>query len=164
MYLLGEPILCPGDIFLFGETPLLSTSSPSFMSESGGTFSFALSGPKSASPSVRLFFLLNLRCFNTGLGFFGVSSSNEMTKPLEGSAVSLSTSVFMFPSVSASSSVILFCTVGTEAGPDNELAPLASPAPRLLSLNVEEMVGRVVLAGDGGDVTAATQVGSRPSA
>ena len=74
-----------------------------------------------------------------------------MTKPFEGSAASLRTSVFMLLSVSCSSSVILLCTVGTELGPDSDPGPLPSPDPLLRSLKVELMVGRPVLVGDGGD-------------
>ncbi len=74
---------------------------------SGGTFSFLeLLLPSEDISETRLFFLLLMRRgFNWGFGFFGVSSSNEIMKPFEASASSLSFSVFMAAKASASSSV-----------------------------------------------------------
>ena len=107
---------------------------------SGGTFSFReLLLPSEDISETRLFFLLLLirRCFNWGFGFLGVSSSKEMTKPLEASASSLSFSIFMAASASASSSV--------RPWPDNDRSddgPAESPPePFLCCLNVDEMVG-----------------------
>jgi hypothetical protein len=99
---------------------------------SGGTFSFLeLLDPSEfmCMSDDELNFLLGLRTLSAGFGFFGCSSSNEMTKPFEASVSSLSRSVFMAASVSASSSVS--CVTPelerSEEGPE----PASPPEERL---------------------------------
>ena len=96
--------------------------------------------PSEDISEMMLFFLVaedGLLILSWGLGFFGVSSSKEITNPRPASASSFNFSVFIWAKVSASSSV--------NSVPPlldlNDDGPETSPEPRRLFLKVELMVG-----------------------
>ena len=88
---------------------------------------------------------------SSGFGFFGVSSSNEITNPLVASASSFNLSVFMFSRARCSSSVRFGWPEFdlNEEGPPEE-AP-SPPEPFLVCLKADDIDGRLVLVGDGED-------------
>ena len=106
---------------------------------SGGTFSFLelLLPSDDISDTTLFFLLLSRRCFSCGFGFFGVSSSKEMTKPFEASASSFSFSILIAANASASSSV----RPCPERERSEEGPAESPPEPLRCCLNVEEIVG-----------------------
>ena len=123
---------------------------------SGGTFSFLellLPSDDMVSETTLFFFVwLNLRVLSSGLGFFGVSSSNDMTNPLVASASSFNLSVFIVDNASCSSSVKFGWPefdLKDDGPPDDAPSP---PEPFLVCLNADDIEGRLtILVGDGDD-------------
>ena len=122
---------------------------------SGGTFSFLellLPSEYIVSRPILFFFAeLNLLFGSSGFGFFGVSSSKDITNPFVASASSFNVSVFIVANVSCSSSVKFGCPELDlrEDGPPEE-AP-SPPDPFRVCLNAEDIDGRLVRVGEGED-------------
>ena len=88
---------------------------------------------------------------SSGFGFFGVSSSNEITNPFVASASSFNASVFIVDSASCSSSVKFGCPEFDlkEDGPPDD--PPSPPEPFRVCLKADDIDGRLILVGDGDD-------------
>ena len=113
---------------------------------SGGTFSFLelLLPSEPIGSDMKLFFFvwLILLVLSSGLGFLGVSSSNEITKPFVASVSSFNLSVFICDSASCSSSVRLGWPEfdRSDEGPPDDDAP-SPPDPFLVCLKAEDIEG-----------------------